>query len=63
MEKERIEELAQAIANINKQTNENLISPDEAEDQILDLLFRDSLFGLHHMDEIDSIVQQILKEN
>lgn len=63
MEKERIEELAKAIANIEKQTKENLIPPDEAEDNILGLLLKDGLFGLHHMDEIDSMVREILKEN
>lgn len=63
MEKECIEELAQAMANIEKQTKDNLITPDEAEDKILGLLLKDGLFGLHHMDEIDNRVREILKEN
>ena len=63
MEKERIEELAQAIANIEKQAKDNLITPDEAEDAILDLVLKDGLFGLHHMDEIDNRAREILKES
>ena len=63
MKKERIEKLAQAIANIEKQTQENLITPDEAEDNILGLMVEDGLFGLHHMDEIDNRVREILREN
>lgn len=63
MKKERIEKLAQAIVNIEKQTQENLITPDEAEDKILGLMVEDGLFGLHHMDEIDNRVREILREN
>ena len=61
--KERIREIAKTIANIEQQVTLNLISPDQAEDKILDIMTEGDLFAFLHMDEIDDMVREILKES
>lgn len=62
-DRERIKQIAKTIADIERKVNKNLMSPDEAEDKILDLMTGGDLFAFLHMDEIDDAVREILKEN